>query len=85
MQLFLINLALGLSISQNLTELSRKPQLTHLAYITGICDNMPRTMTDDESLPRDQSFCAVYEKVGVSIVQSIEICKNTIMQSSEPI
>ena len=59
--------------------------IEHLAYIMGIYDNMPKTMTDDESLPRDQSFSAVYEKVGVSIVQSIEICKNTIMQSSEPI
>ena len=56
----------------NQSESDRAEQETtiqHLAYITGIYDNMPKTMTDDESLPRDQSFSAVYEKVEVSIVQ----------------
>ena len=54
-------------------------------YIGSIYKNSHHETPNMEPLIAKESIQAVIDKVGVSVEESVEICKKTIMQSTEPI
>ncbi len=55
-------------------------------YMSKIYDNVTKTVISRESFIGEENIrSAVYAKLGVSVEESIEICRKTIKQSDEPI